>query len=150
MVSRDGGDAAPYFVCNTDHTSDGAVFANDVANWDETVWAGSAADLTTPATLAWNDAIDNCLALNYAGNTDWRLPAAIELLSIYDFGNAVGPCSYPEFTNCINAYYWSSSTRAVVTSQAAALRFSTSGWMALVAKTTEYDVRPVRGGIVNG
>ncbi|KKK79619.1 hypothetical protein LCGC14_2831680 [marine sediment metagenome] len=150
LVSRDGGDAAPYFVCNVDHTSDGGgVFANDAANWDETVWAGSAADLTTPAKLSWNDGIDECLALDYGGRTDWRLPSVLEMFCLAGWA-LPSPCLDATFFPDTQASaYWTSTTRLANTTQAFNTGFYDRPTVGYQAKTSTNYIRPVRGGVPN-
>ena len=151
LVSRDGADAAPYFVANVDHTSDGAAFANDVANWNETVWAGSAADLTTPATMNWGDTITACEALDYNGYTDWRLPNIVVLFSLINFGKNAAPKVYDTyFPNIDVTNYWSSTTNENATTRAQVVAFSTSGTEARQDKVNTYFVLPMRGGNLNG
>jgi len=109
-----------FYVCVIAHTSDGANLTADLANnpasWRETVWTGSAANLTTHALFVWSDsegtpsAIGSCEALDYAGYTDWRLPNQMELISLNDWGTK-NPSIYSNFfpvTN--NPTVWSSTT----------------------------------------
>jgi hypothetical protein len=108
LVSRDGGDAAPFFVCIEAN--------NDVSwtagKWRETVWTVTAAGLTTPSTMIWDDAIDNCEALDYAGHTDWRLPNIKELMSIVDYGLSSPAINQTYFPNAQSGRYWSGTTTA--------------------------------------
>jgi len=144
-----------YWVCAVAHTSAAAgTFAADrAANptyWRQTVWTGSAANLTTPALVAWNDAVDQCQALVYAGYDDWRLPNAKELLSLMGFGNA-NYLSQTIFPNCLNVpYNWSSSTVPSNLTYAIYAQYGgTNTPLPIYLKTTaDIPARAVRGGIV--
>lgn len=151
LVSRDGGDAAPYFVANVDHTSDGAAFANDVANWDETVWAGSAADLVTPGLLSWSDAVTECNDLDYNGYSDWRLPNHLEMISLYDpEQTSIVSIKSPFVNNDAAGHFWCGLTRKSGNTNASRIQMASTFAAATVAKTGTYSVIAVRGGILNG
>ncbi len=96
-------------------------------------------------TKNWATALTYCNGLDYATHTDWRLPNVSELYSLIDFGQS-GPAlpSVNPFTG-IQASYWSSSTRAAVTTVA----WQVMVWEGVVnvgTKTNLYYVWPVRGG----
>ena len=135
-----------YYVCVIAHTSNGANVAADLVNnpasWRQTVWTNSAANLTTPKTMAWATAITNCEGLEYAGKGDWRLPNVKELMSIADY-ERVSPSIDPLFANCQSSYYWSSSTYAVNTGNAWIVSFVVGG-VYNDDKSLGYCVRPVR------
>jgi hypothetical protein len=124
LVSSDGSDAAPYYVCIVAHTS--GTFADDLAagKWILTVWTGTAAGLTTPKTMVWSDsegtpsAIGSCEALDYAGHTDWRLPNIKELMSIVDYEIYSPAINGTYFPNCQSNGYWSGTTTMVRTARA--------------------------------
>jgi hypothetical protein len=98
--------------------------------------------------------------MSYAGFTDWRLPNATELFSLYDFGQASDTASinalfYDTLYNTINkSRYWTSTTCANSTTYAAGVSFMAAITSAVrivfLLKTGAYPVRPVRGGRVNG
>lgn len=112
----------------------------------ETTWTASAANLTTPAPMAWSDSISICEGLDYAGYTDWRLPNANEVVSIVNFSDGeihsalgTGP----------TGYLWSSTTRNGTTTSAYQLYVGGSNAiLTSVAKTSANDdfPHPVRGG----
>lgn len=68
------------------------------------------------STQNWNDAIDACLAVDFAGHDDWRLPNYYELLLINDLGRispSVDPTFFPEMRT---HRYWTSTTyKGIVT-----------------------------------
>lgn len=156
-------DDSTYWVCAVGHTSAAAgTFATDrTANptyWRQTVWTSSAANLTTPATMNWDTAIDDCLALEYVGYSDWRLPNSKELESIYDYGASANPRISAPLTLNINALnsssvYWTGTTHFVTTK---ALQLKLVGILhhtgAILAMSKTDDTTqaiPVRGGTIN-
>jgi len=68
--------------------------------WQQTV---------APSLYAWSDAVALCPTLTLAGHTDWRLPSAIELVSIVDYGQAAPSISGTYFPATPSAAFWSSS-----------------------------------------
>jgi len=140
-----------YWVCAVAHTSAAAgTFAADrVANptyWRLTVWTASAANLTTPATHAWNDAVDRCLALVYAGYDDWRLPNLLELTSLFG-GETFGPLAPIVHPAADATYTWSSSIYVGYTVWRINVRLVYSQ-VSQGAITNLGYVYPVRGGLV--
>jgi hypothetical protein len=151
FVSENGGDAGPYYICIEDHTA--GVFADDLAagKWVISPWLGSAADMTTAGTMSWNDAIDNCLALDYGGYDDWRLPNIHELFSLRSFIDVTSPTILPPFSIlAATNELWSSTTRAITTTAAFTGIFDTSVGVGVPAKVGLLAVMPVRGGVLNG
>jgi hypothetical protein len=143
---------ATYQVCAVAHTSGAGTFAQDVAAnptwWRVTVWTASAANLTTPATMIWNAAIDACEALEYAGYTDWRLPNVKELFSCMSFVVWDNLWASP-LVGLGDAYYQSSTSRVGGPAGHAQV-VHWKDWSELVtlgAKTAAYYLRPVRGGM---
>jgi len=152
LVKDTGG--STYWVCAVAHTSAAAgTFEDDrTANptyWRQTVWTESAADLTTHATMDWNSSIDNCLTLEYAGYSDWRLPNVIELMSIMNLEDE--PPHYSTyFPNTREGSYFSSTTAKNATTKMYRLSFAYPDGSYLAAlKTNSYCARPVRGGRIN-
>ncbi len=142
-----------YYVCAVAHTSGGVSLAADIgANptwWRQSVWTASAADLVTPATMDWDDTIDNSLALVYAGHDDWRLPNIKELVSIVDYGENAPAIDAAFFPNILDVVYWSSTTSNDVNTRAYWISLGASGQTAVSEKDFPglgYAL-PVRGGI---
>ncbi len=95
--------------------------------------------------LTWNNAVDLCNNLVYAGHDDWRMPNIRELHSLvnYAVSHPVLPIGHP-FVDIQNTYYWSSTLRPSFTG-----RWSVDMEIGLVnnlAYTTTNYVWPVRGG----
>ena len=155
-IIYDDWDGTGWYICAIAHTSSAtATFMEDYAAnptyWRYTVWSGSADNLTTPMSLTWYDAIDNCLALEYAGRTDWRLPNVRELLSLVDHSIATGArINSTAFPNCMTSIYsyWTSTIFANITTRATHVNFNaaTAGISSQTTKTSLWYVRPVRGG----
>ena len=63
--------------------------------------------LTEKALYTWNEAVDHCENLTYAGKNDWRLPNKNELASIinYDFEDDSWPLNMPS-----DYGFWTSTT----------------------------------------
>jgi len=146
-----------YYVCVFAHTSNqGSGLDDDAPNtgsayWRETMWTASAANLTTPSQWNWNDAIDNCAALEYAGFTDWRLSNIQELLSLPQWDAGLGsPRVDAAFGNSEADYYWVSTAHPGDTNRALTFRFGNSPSLTTAIKVpgSEYSW-PVRGGRIN-
>lgn len=56
--------------------------------------------------LNWQNAVDYCANLNFAGVDDWRLPSSNELFSLIQSSY---PSISPIFLNVASSYYWSST-----------------------------------------
>lgn len=113
------------------------------------MWAadGSAAGCNNGAIIAWNNAIDYALALDFAGFTDWRMPNINELLSITDYTkNNPAILEDPPFENTHNFPYWSSTAYIIVPNRAWILDY-VIGEITTKAKTDTTFLRCVRGGI---
>ena len=70
--------------------------------------------------MTWQDAVNACDNLTYAGHEDWRLPHVKELQSLIDYGleNLPGlPIANP-FINAQSWYYWSSTANTFIAGSA--------------------------------
>ena len=109
----------------------------------------------TPAKFSWPDALLAIAALNanggHGGYTDWRLPNAMEGLSIRDEKFSY-TTSYPTFfLNAVAGDFWSSTTPQTDTGIAICYRPYHTGWPINVRNkvTDTVYARPVRGGRLN-
>jgi len=91
----------------------------------------------------WQDAVDYCNGLVFAGQSDWRLPTRFELDSIVDYGRSF-PAIDPVFS-CQASFYWSSDVYAGDPVYAWGIYFNDGGdhWL---DKINTYYVRCVRTG----
>jgi len=96
--------------------------------------------------MLWGNAIDYCLALDYAGHTDWRLSNVKELISIADYGTNTPAIDAAFFPNTVSTRYWTSTTHSLLTDEAWFVFFGDAD-VEHVAKNTERLVRPVRLGV---
>ena len=140
-----------YYVCgaSSNCNSSTGTFAADpnFSYWRETMWTGSAGNLTTPSTAYWSGAIKKCQALataGYAGYTDWRLPNIKELFSIVVEQGSAPFINQTYFPNTVSNYYWSSTTYPNSTTSAFAVYFY-NGYAYTNGKTNAYYIRCVRG-----
>jgi hypothetical protein len=101
--------------------------------------------------VTWSNAIVYCEALNYGGQTDWRLPNRFELESLLDLGQfGTLPSGHP-FNLVHTGWNWSSSTYLTYMSTAAWAVSLFDAQVGLLSKTTPASlaimyVWPVRGG----
>lgn len=103
----------------------------------------------SPAYLSWNDSIDACYNLSYAGHSDWRLPNVKELITLQNL-NIHNPCiDITFFPNTVSTRYWSSTTCALSDSNAWHVDFD-DGDTYFIVKTTVRLARPVRLGMPAG
>lgn len=96
-------------------------------------------------TKSWAISVGFCNALTFAGFTDWRLPNISELCSIVNF-SIWNPAVYDVFQNIIyTEKYWSSTTRAFITTYAKTMSFS-EGTTYSTIKTDLLHTLAVRSG----
>ncbi len=101
------------------------------------MWTQSSEDIQH----TWQDAILYCNNLDFAGQTDWRLPGKFELESIVDYGK-----SYPAINqvfDCQGSFYWSITPHADNPAYAWSV-FCNDGADHWVHTTNKYFVRCVR------
>ena len=118
--------------------------------WMTNADAGNDCAGADTGTETWANALASAATCNggagYAGYTDWRLPNVRELQSLIDYGrfSPALPNGHP-FTGVQSVNYWTSTTHAVLTSDAWGVDLS-SGSMFYGNKTNTFYVWPVRGG----
>lgn len=118
--------------------------------WILSVWALNAtAPNPTPTQVNWNTAIDNCLALVYAGFDDWRLPNMFALASLLNF-IATAPLTFTAVfpTMQITGVDYATSNTCRSTTYCMTVDFNLNRCQ-ISLKTYLFWVRPVRGGIVD-
>jgi len=100
-----------------------------------------------PAKMIWNDAIDNCEALTYAGHSDWRLPNIFELCSLWKLDRRYPCIDIAYFPDCEGTFHWTSSLYPVGATNMMFVDFAYANTGAQVLGYSCH-VRPVRGGLV--
>jgi hypothetical protein len=139
--------AFPRFISPADNIQDdmytGLYWVADPAligpDWNE---AGD------PKTMTWDEAIQKCNALNYAGHDDWRLPNENELETLLDFGQYHPAINKEKFPNTKGDYYWSSSITNYGCDNEFVPSFKNGHTNWTDKKTDKRYVRPVRGRLV--
>ena len=106
------------------------------------MWQDDKASKTVKKT--WQEAIDYCEDLNFAGYDDWRFPNFNELYSISDRSKK-NPALKDAFKNVRSGLYWSSTTHGGNINKAWYVDF-TIGLDMAQDKSNDYYVRCVRGG----
>lgn len=132
-----------YFICNTQHTAASDKNPYNASYWTVDPWTGSAANLTTPATMTWAAGIYWTNNLDYLGVTAWKVPHIKELQSLAKYNSGNPALDSTAFPNSANNYYHSSTTYALNTAQNKVVHFGT-GDTATGNKTSAYYVRPVQ------
>jgi hypothetical protein len=97
-------------------------------------------------TLAWQNAIDACKELDFAGKKDWRLPTVEELRSLVDYTRGKGDepaIDTAIFPDTKTSWYWTSTPCAWSSDNAWCVVFS-SGFVSSGSKDSSGSVRPVR------
>lgn len=93
-------------------------------------------------TRTWTQAVSWAFALTFAGFGDWRLPNALEMISIARFEGAA-PCVHTIFDNRSSGDFWTSTTRPTSTDQAMLVQFAYPG-LGMMLKTLSFRVFAVR------
>jgi len=93
------------------------------------------------AGLTWDQAVKFCNDLDYAGQTDWRLPTRIELVTLATFTGL----KLDDLSFVAAGQAWSISEYAADSSQAWLVDFDGS-YLGMYDKASKYDARCVRAG----
>ena len=99
-------------TCNPSFTDNGDETITDNCTnlrWQKCSQGLSGADCATGAatTSYWADALSYCEGLDFAGQTDWRLPNVKELQSIVNYQNYGPAINTTYFPATQSDYYWS-------------------------------------------
>ncbi|GAG66544.1 unnamed protein product [marine sediment metagenome] len=94
----------------------------------------------------WSDAILVGNALDFAGNTDWRLPNINELVSIINWNKYDPALDEPPFISTQSLNYWSSTVDKNDTCYALVINFR-NGFISNEDKEEKVFLRCVRGGL---
>ncbi len=92
----------------------------------------------------WQEAMDNCDTLDFAGQTDWRLPSRKELVTLLDYYQYAPATDTTAFPDTPAGNFWSSSSYPDNTSLAMRTDFN-AGITSYHQKTNTYNSRCVRG-----
>lgn len=125
--------AMPLLAAFNSATVNGDVIVTDTKTgliWQKTYESGK----------TWEEALDYCEDLTYAGYSDWRLPDKNELASLVNY-EKYNPAS--DFPDMPSQSFWSSSTYVVSTNHAWYVDFN-SGDVSGSNKTGTSYVRCVR------
>ena len=120
------------------------------------VWQQNTADVNNDGSITsgnyptgdgitWQEAVDYCDGLSFAGSGDWHLPTFTELDSIVDYSQYT-PSINETYFQCESTLYWSATTYASSTDEAWFVGFyvGDGSW----SYKTDHDyVRCVRGGL---
>jgi hypothetical protein len=112
------------------------------------MWAsdGAGAGCNSGAAATWANALLFCEGSSFAGYTDWRLPNAIELQGIVNYGESAAPyINSAYFPGTVSAYHWTSTTYVPNTTRVWAVSFN-NGVVGFGSKTSSIYVRCVRAG----
>ena len=101
------------------------------------VWIDSDEGIQRP----WKEAISYCDELNFAGQTDWRLPSKLELESTVDYSRMFPAIN--QFMSCESSFYWT-ITPHVTNPEYAWSVFCSDGADHWVHVSNDYFVRCVR------
>jgi hypothetical protein len=107
--------------------------------------SSASCDQGSAATFTWQEAVDYCESLTWAGYSDWRLPEIHELVSIVDYTKDNPAIDETAFPATSSDYFWSSSSLAGSSSSAWYVYFDYGSVNANNESSASY-ARCVRGG----
>ncbi|MEW6078530.1 MAG: DUF1566 domain-containing protein [Thermodesulfobacteriota bacterium] len=124
------------------------------------VWLQRTADVNNDGMiddrdqLNWQEALAWCESLVYAGHDDWRLPTIKELATIVDLSRQNPAIDTGYFPDTVASGYWTSTSASQLPGCAWKIDFAygnstyfgESGDLFEYSKSSEFYVRPVRGG----
>lgn len=136
----------------TSHTINGDVIVRD--NNTNLIWQQNTADVNedgsitsdnypTGDQMTWQEAMDYCASLVFAGYTDWHLPTCKELELIIEYHNELRSKINSVF-QCGNSDYWSATEYIITTNESAWYIDFWSGTQNYGSKADNYYVRCVR------
>jgi hypothetical protein len=122
----------------TDNTT-GLMYVNNISSLGSPFYSGG-----MQQALSWNDAIDACNALDFAGYDDWRLTNIFELIVIADLNKSYPFFDDGVFTMASNDHYWSSSRKKTNSSSAYVVQFAYDIIFTSASKGNSNYALPVR------
>jgi hypothetical protein len=147
IVNRAGDDGTyqkGYPKSGARFTDNGDGTITDMATGLMWVKDGTGVGCNNGVSTLWDNAIDFCNNLNFAGHTDWRLPNVRELASIAVYGREQ-PAIDPLFTHTDNVFHWTSTSYIGDNGNAWYVNFI-FGWVYIGTKAAlTARIRPVRG-----
>lgn len=108
-------------------------------------WSAGPSCSDSAGAMFWQDAMNYCDGLSYAGQDDWRLPSVKELATLVDASRFTPAVQASAFPGSFSTYFWSSSSYANDGNLAWGVTFDGSAYKGDKA-TAAYNVRCVRGG----
>ena len=109
-MPNDAADVAQGAPNPTHYTDNGdGTITDDVTGL---MWQKTLPITSPPPYWRWADGLLYCQGLRLAGFDNWRLPSAIELLSIVDYGHANPAIDQTVFPNTPALTFWTSTTTA--------------------------------------
>jgi len=114
--------------------------------------SGAACATGAATTMTWNNAVNQCAALNtansgtgYAGSKTWRLPTSAELETIVNYGAYNPAITSANFPATVTDSYWSSSPYVYSRATAWSVSFSLADNQNVI-KTNNFYIRCVSSG----
>jgi hypothetical protein len=137
LIKEDDGEKRPRTRLTFTHHLTGRKLTDNITGlmWQQAV---------PSATYTWANAVAYCPTLTLAGHTDWRLPTAMELMSIVDLGQPNPSINGTYFPSTPSNIFWSASPVAGSPSPAWYVNFTSGYTSNFLAVSTAYDVRCVR------